>query len=174
MGIHYRNHQRVQRLTNLDIHLSAQCQHHGRDLLSDLHLLLQLLVDLRLIAYREVCEVYALHLLTASHRDQIQEELIGIEGCDRCHQLSHCLQAGVQRLVSRELILRHATAPETTTVQAHIPVTQVVVHEIGDRTTRTGRLIVLQIAIHILDQAVEQREDPAVDLRALLPGHIRL
>ena len=25
MGIHYRDHQRVQRLTNLDIHLSAQC-----------------------------------------------------------------------------------------------------------------------------------------------------
>ena len=112
--------------------------------------------------------------LASGHGDQVAIETIGIERCDGRHQLGHCLQTGVERLISRQLIGCHATAPETSAIEPHVPVAQVVVDEVRYGATRAGRIVRIQITVHVLDKRVEQRQDPTIDLRALCHRHVWL
>ena len=112
--------------------------------------------------------------LASRHGDQVAIETIGIEGCDGRHQLGHRLQAGVERLISRQLVGCHAAAPETSAIEPHVPVTQVVVDEVCYGTACAGRIVRIQITVHVLDERVEQRQDPTINLRALGHRHIRL
>ena len=73
MSVYNRNHYRMQRLANLDIHLAAKSQYHRRNILSHLHTLFQILVDLRLVVNREIGQVYGLNVLTSRNSDQVQE-----------------------------------------------------------------------------------------------------
>ena len=73
-----RNHNSLQRLTHLDIHLATQGKHHRGNLLSHLHAGLQVLVDLSLISYRELVEMYRIELTA-----QILVKLVCIERCKR-------------------------------------------------------------------------------------------
>ena len=130
MSIHNRDHDGLQRLANLNIHLAAQSQHHRRHILCHLHTLFQVLVDQSLVANWEFGQVNRCDLLTSGSRDQVTEQLVCIERRDRSHQLGDRFQTGVQRLIGGQLIGRHASTPETAAVQTHIPVTQIVVYEI--------------------------------------------
>ena len=58
--IYCRNHDLLEWLTHLDVHLAAQCQYHRSNLLGDGHTLLQVGIDSSLISYRELVEMYAL------------------------------------------------------------------------------------------------------------------
>ena len=112
--------------------------------------------------------------LASRHGDQVTIETIGIEGCDGGHQLGHRLQTGVERLISRQLIGCHAATPETSTIEPHVPVAQVVVDEVRYGAACAGRIVRIQIAVHVLDERVEQRQDPTINLRALCHRHVWL
>ena len=66
------------------------------------------------------------------------------------------------------------TLPETAAREAHVPVAEVGVDEVGDGATRTGGLIALIGIVDFEDEGVELREDPAVDLGTLLDVDVGL
>ena len=57
LSIDGRNHDGLQRLTHLDVHLTAQRQNHRRNLLGHLHAGFKVFVDLRIICHRELVEM---------------------------------------------------------------------------------------------------------------------
>ena len=99
--------------------------------------------------------------------NQVTVKLVGIEGRNRSHQTSHRDQAAVEGLVGGELIRSHLTRPEAAAREAHIPVTELLGDKVPDRTSGTCGLVVLEIAVHLDDEAIQRREDPAVDLGTL-------
>ena len=143
-----------------------------RDVLSHLHTGFKFGINQCLIAYGELGEVDRNHLVAASHGNQVAVEHVGIERCDGRHQLGHRLEASIEGLISRELIFSHTTTPEAFAVEAHIPVRQVVVDEIGYQSASLGRLVVVVAGIHILHQRIEQGQNPAVYLGTFLHGHV--
>ena len=64
--------------------------------------------------------------------------------------------------------------PEAFAVKTHEPVGQVVVDERVDETTCAGRVIAVHLALHTLDERVEHRQDPTVDLGTFGHGHVGL
>ena len=99
--------------------------------------------------------------------NQVTVELVSIEGGNRSHQTSYRDQAAVEGLVGGELIRSHLTGPEAAAREAHIPVTELLRDEVPDRTSGTCGLVVLKVAVHLEDEAIQRREDPAVDLGTL-------
>jgi hypothetical protein len=116
--------------------------------------------------------VHRAGIFTTGCSHQIEIEPVGIEGSYGCHQLRHCNQTVVEGLVGRHLLLGHLTSPEPFTVQADIPVTEVVVYKIVDCPSSLGRLVVGIVLVNLLDQGVEERQDPPVDLGT--PGQFDL
>ena len=165
--IYGRNHNLLEWLAHLDVHLAAQCQYHGGNLLGDGHALLQVVVDGCLVGYWEVVQVNALQLAT-----QVVIQLVGIEWSERSQEFGNGHQTSIERLVSAELILAHLLAPETFAVQANVPVGEVVVDESVDQATCTGWVVASQLLVNALDEGIERRENPAVDLWALLCRHL--
>ena len=174
MFVDGRDEQGMQGLAHLDIHLPTQRQCHRRDVLRDLHPFLQLLIDHRLVAHGEVRQMHRFGALASRHGDQVAIETISIERCDGGHQLGHCLQTGVERLISRQLIGCHAATPETSAIEPHVPVAQVVVNKVRYGTACAGRIVRIQITVHVLDERVEQRQDPTINLRVIGHRHVWL
>ena len=164
---HHRHHDHCQRLTHFQVGLAAQSEHHRRDVLSHLHLLLKRLVDYAFVGNREVGQVNRCRL-AGSSGGQVGVQTVGKERRYGSNQQSHRLQTCEQSLISRQFVVVHLAAPETLAVEAHIPVAQVVAHEIRDGACSLCRLIVVEVGRHFLNQRVEQRYDPAVDFRAFL------
>ena len=104
---------------------------------------------------------------TGALAGEVAVELISVEGGDGRHEASHRDQTAVERLVGGELVRGHLTSPEAAAREAHVPVAQLLGDEVTDSTSGTRRLVVLQITIDLEDEAIECREDPAVDLGAL-------
>ena len=172
--VYHRNHDTLQRLTHLDVHLTAQSQYHRSNILCHLHTGFQFRIDQAFVGYRELGKVYRNHLVASGHANQVHIQTVGIERSNRCHQFGYGLQASVECLISRQLIGRHGTAPETFTVQTHVPVTQVIVYKVGNQTSGLGRFVIRKASIHVLDQRVQQRQNPAVDFRTLVHRHVFL
>ncbi len=170
--IHYRYHDALKRLADFDVHLAAQCQYHGSDVLCHLHADFQFLVYHFLLIFGELGKVYGNHIVASRSCNQVGIEHISIERSDGCHQLSHGFEACIECLECRELVLRHTTAPETFAVQADIPVGEVVVHEFGNETSCFRGLVFIVAGIHVLHQRIQYRENPTVYLRAFCHGHI--
>ena len=145
-------------MSNLDVHLAAQCQHHRRDALCHIHPSLQIEVDGGFVGFGIEVEVHAVLLAT-----EVFVELVGIERCKWRKQLGDRHQTGVERRVGRAFVIAHILAPETLAIQSHIPVRQVVVHELVDEATCTRRVVVLQLDIDFLDERIDARENPTVD-----------
>ena len=99
--------------------------------------------------------------------NQVTVELVSIEGRNGRHQTSHRDQAAVEGLVGGELIRSHLTSPEAAAREAHIPVTELLGDEVPNRTSGTCGLVVLEVAVYLDDEAIQRREDPAVDLGTL-------
>ena len=118
--------------------------------------------------------MYRLVRVAAADGIQVAEDTVGDERCERCREHRNGLQAGVERLVGRQFVVVHTAAPETLAVQAHVPVREVFSHELLDGACRRGRVVILERAGYFLDERIEQRNDPAVDLRALFDGNFRL
>ena len=148
--IYGRNHNLLQWLTNLDVHLAAQCQYHRSNLLGDGHTLLQVGIDSSLISYWELIQVYALQLAA-----QVVIQLVCIEWSEWSQELSHCHQTGIESLVSTQLILAHLLTPETFTVQTNVPVREVIVYESVDETASTGWIVASQLSVNALDEGIE-------------------
>ena len=90
-----RHHDSLQRLAHLDIHLTAQGKYHRGNLLGHLHASLKILVYQTLVSYGEGIKMYA--VLYAA---KVLVELVGIERCERGHQLRDGQQTGVEGIVS--------------------------------------------------------------------------
>ena len=88
----------------------------------------------------------------------IERSYWGSQDCDVLKDL-------IEGLVSAELILIHASAPETLTSETDVPVAEIVAHELLDETAGESDVIIFVCSLHVLDQGVHQRDDPAVDLR---------
>ena len=104
---------------------------------------------------------------TGALAGEVAVELVSVEGCDGRHEAGYRDQTAVERLVGGELVCGHLTSPEAAARETHVPVAQLLGDEVTDSTSGTRRLVVLQIAIDLEDEAIECREDPAVDLGAL-------
>ena len=112
--------------------------------------------------------------MAPAHGVQVAEDAVHHEGCEGRRELRDGLQAGVERLVGGQLVLGHSAAPETLAVQTHVPVREVLAHELLDGAGGRRRVVVLERLGHVLDQRVEQRDNPAVDFRTALDGHLLL
>ena len=99
-------------------------------------------------------------------------ELISEEGSKGSHKLGNGHQTGVERLISRELVLAHLLAPEALAVETHVPAAQVVVDERVYQTYGACRVKILHLCGCILDEGVQARENPAVNLWAFLEWHL--
>ena len=163
--IDYRNHDALQRLAHLDVHLTAQGQYHGSNILSHPHTGFQFLVYQTFVRFGEVRQVYRYHMVTFRHLNQVHIQAVGIERSNRSHQFRHRFQTSVQSLVSRQFVLRHRASPETFPVQAHIPVAQVIVYKVCNQTSCLCRFVIIEASIYIFYQRIEQRQNPAVDFR---------
>ncbi len=167
--VEHRNDDLLQRLAHFDRDLAAQGQHHRRELLGRGHHLLQIRVDQCRVGLGEGRQVDRFVVVTAAHGVEIAEDAVGNERCERCREQCHGLQTGVERLVGRQLVGGHLTAPEALAVEAYVPVGEVLAHEFLDGAGRRRGVVVLQTARYLGDQRVQERDDPAVDLGA--PGH---
>ena len=113
-------------------------------------------------------------LVAATDRVQVCEDTVRDEGCKRSSQLHYGLQAGVECLVSRQLVIAHATTPETLAVKTYIPVREVLVYELLNSTCCGCGIVVVKILGHILHKCVQHRDDPAVDLGTLSDRYLTL
>ena len=77
-------------------------------------------------------------------------------------------EAGIKRLISRQLVGVVFALPETAAREAHVPVAEVGIHELGNGATRTGGLIAAVSVVHFEDEGVEFRENPTIDFGTLL------
>jgi len=157
--IHGGNHDLLKRLSHLDIHLATQCQHHRGDLLGYCHALFQIFIDERGIGNREFLQMNRLQLSA-----QVAVKFVGIKRSEGCQQLGDSHQTGIKRVVSSYLVIAHLLAPEPFAVQSDVPVAEIVVHEIVDEAAGTCRIIAVELGSHSLDQRVETRKNPAIDL----------
>ena len=78
--------------------------------------------------------------------------------------MGHGHQASVERVISRTLVVAHVLAPEAFAVEAHIPVGEFVVDKLLDEASGARGIIAVEFAGHTLDERVQTRDDPAVDL----------
>ena len=168
------NHDLRQRLTHADVGFLAQREHERRDELRGFHALFQSLVDERLVGNGEVGQMDGFGLVSTRDVVQVAEDLLAEERRDGRHQAGHGLKAGVERLVGRKLVGVVFALPETAAREAHVPVAEVGVDELGDGATRTGRLIALVGVVDFEDEGVELREDPAVDLGTVFDVDVSL
>ena len=99
-------------------------------------------------------------------------QLVSIERCKRSQQLGDCHQTSIKCLISRELILTHLLTPETFAVQTNEPVTQVVVDESIYQSACTCGIVSVELSLHTLDESVQARENPTVDLWTLVECHL--
>ena len=136
-----------------------------------MHLLFEVLIDKRFICLGEECEVHAFSLFT-HYGGQVAIEAVGIVGSDGRHEVTHGEEAFVECLISRNLILCHFACPEAFTVQAHIPVREVVRHEGLNQATRTRGFVFLISGRNTLDERLEFGENPTVDFGTLRIGHL--
>ena len=161
-----RNHDGLQRLTHLDVHLTTQRQHHRGNLLGHLHTSLEVLVDQTLVSYGEAIQMNRVLLTT-----QILIQLVGIERSKRSQQLSYRHQASIERIVSRTLVVAHFLTPETFAVQTDIPVREVVIDEGVNQSACSCGIIAVQFSRYLLNESIQRAEYPAVDLRSCLQRH---
>ena len=145
-----RYHDALQRLANLDVHLTTQGQNHRSNLLGHLHTHLQVLVDERFISNGESVQMNGVFLAT-----KILVQLVCIERRKRSQQFRYRHKASVEGLVGRTLVGTHFLAPEAFTVQAYKPVTEVVVDKGINESASTCGVIVLQLLGHLLNKGIE-------------------
>ena len=69
------------------------------------------------------------------------------------------------------LIPREITSPVPFTVQPDIPVAQVLNDKFLNGPAGLGRFVITELLIHLLDQGVQQGNDPPVYLRSLAEGY---
>ena len=153
------HHDLGQRLAHLDVDLAAQGEHHGGDFLCHVHTGLEVGVDAGLVGLRPAVEVDALQLAS-----EVVVELVAHKRGKRGEQVGHGHQASVERVISRTLVVAHVLAPEAFAVEAHIPVGEFVVDKLLDEASGARGIIAVKFAGHTLDERVETRDDPAVDL----------
>jgi hypothetical protein len=127
------------------------------DPLGQLHVGVELLVDARGVDLGPAGQVNAVRRARLDAGDQVLVELLGDERCGGCQQLAHRHQHGVERAQGCGVAI-----PEAATAQAHVPVAQVV-HEIRDRPRGAEHVVVLHGEGHVAHQAVELRENPAIE-----------
>ena len=70
--------------------------------------------------------MHTLGVILACCAVEVAEELVGIEGCNRCYQSAQRVETSVECLISREFVGCHFAAPETRLVQTDVPVGKVV------------------------------------------------
>ena len=104
---------------------------------------------------------------------QVGEDTVADKRRERRSQLRNGLQTGIERLVSGQFIFGKFAAPETFSVQAHVPVRQVFADEFLDGASRRRRIIIFERVRYLFDQRVQQRDDPAVDLGTFFDRHFR-
>ncbi len=154
MFVKHRYHQCGKRLTHADIHLTAQCEHHRRDILGEFHPLLKLLVALS--GYREQSQMNRCSLVAESHRSEVSVKAVGEERRNRSHEQCDRLKARIQGLISREFILIHFSAPEAFAVEAHIPVAEIVIDKIIYGAGSLGGLVIVKRLLHFTDESGEE------------------
>ena len=99
-------------------------------------------------------------------------EFVGIEWSKRSQEFRHRHQAGIKRLISRKLVFTHLCAPETFTVQTHIPITQIVVDKGIYQSAGTRGVKVFQFVLNTLYQRVGFGNYPTVNLRTVFKCHL--
>ena len=92
---------------------------------------------------------------------EILVHLFGDKGSKGRRQFCQRHQNGVQRRVSRRLVLRHLLAPVALAAAAHVPVGEHVA-KILQGARAVGDLVCGEPLIHPRDQSVEFGQDPAV------------
>ena len=102
---------------------------------------------------------------------EVQIELLHEERRDRGREDGDIRQNLVEGLVGGEFVGVHPAAPEALPVEPDVPIGNVVADEILDQASRRGDVVVFVGRPDVLDQGIEQRNDPAVDLRSLGIGH---
>ena len=154
----------LERLTDVLLGAFAEREDGRCRLLREVHLTLERLVDEILIGFGPRAEVYRF-------AREIPVETVCIERCVRRHELRYGLKTGVEGGVCSLFVCVHLTSPETLAVQTHIPVREVVLHEIRDSTSGFGGFVCFVRFCDLLDEGVELREDPSVDFREVLRGY---
>ena len=166
-NINGRNHNLSQWLTHLDVYLTTQGKGHRGNLLCHTHSDFEVGINGLLVSYWEIVEMHAFQFAS-----QVMIEFVGIERGKRSQQFRHRHQAGIKRLISRKLVFAHLCAPETFTVQTHIPVAQIVVDKGVYQSTGTCGVKVFQFALNTLYQRVGFGNYPTVNLRTLFKCHL--
>ncbi len=113
----------------------------------------------------EIAKMHGNVLVAAGHRVQVAIQPLGEERRDGRDELGNRFQAGVKRLIGRNLVLTLTALPETATTQAHVPVAQPFVNESLYHAAGTGRFILVQGLVHSGHERVELGKDPTVDFR---------
>ena len=131
----------------------------------ELHLILQRAVDEALVRRGEGAQVHGFRLALVHLAHEVLVDGLRKEGRKGRGELGQGHKDRVERLVSGELVLRHAAAPVAVAAAAHVPVGELV-HKVGQGAGRLGDLVGIQVLIHGLDERVELGEDPAVHDRA--------
>ena len=148
--IYHRNHDTLQRLAYLDIHFAAQCQYHRCNILCHLHAGFQFLVYHFFLIFREFGKMDRNYIVASCCCNQVSIQPVCIERRYRSHQFGNCFETSVQCLISRQFILCKFTTPETFTIQANIPVGQIIIHKIRNQTSCLCRFIFIIACIYLL------------------------
>ena len=143
-GVEHRDQDFGQRLAHLDRHFAAQGQHHRRALLRQRHHLFEAGVDQPFVGRRERREMHRFVLVAAAHGVEVREDAVGDERCERRCEHRDGLKTGVQRLIGRQFVFRHAASPEPLAVEAHVPVREVLAHELLNGAGRRSRVVVFE------------------------------
>ena len=86
---------------------------------------------------------------------EVAIETIGEEGRHGRNQFGQSKQTGIKCLVCGEFVGGHFTGPETFAVEAHIPVAEVVEHEVVDGTSGFSRFVVVEGFIYGNNERIE-------------------
>ena len=118
--------------------------------------------------------MYAALGMAAANAIEVGEYLVGDERSNGRGQQHHGFETGIERLVGCRFVSRGLSAPEPFAIEAHVPVAQLLVHEVLNSASGAGWLVVLVGIFNLNNEAVEERQYPAVDFGALLHRHLGL
>ena len=155
LGIAYRNDDARKRLTHTKVALFAQTEHHGANLLGQLHTFFEALVNHFLMHLGEGQMMHTCNVEAAGDSVEVEEHAFAEERRYGRHQAAKGLEASVKGLIGADLVNTHLATPETTTAEAYIPVAEEGIDKGIDGASGTGGLVVLEGIAHGLHQSVE-------------------
>ena len=107
------------------------------------------------VCHWEIRQMYALGFVSTRYGIEVLEQSIHKEWSDRRRKFCHHIKTSVEGLISRNLVFRIISFPETAAAKPYIPVGEVVIHKSIDGSCHFCRFVVFVEGFYFLNEEIQ-------------------